>query len=142
MNKLLCTACAAAMSLAAMASTATAYAMPAPAFSSSNQSGIVDVRYDHGGAGGWHGGGGWGHPYYRHGGWRGGYDGWWIPPAAGFVTGAIIGNAIAGPRVYERVVPAGNAHVRWCYEHHAGYNPYNNTFRDGYGYRHVCYAPV
>ena len=139
MYKLLCTACAASMSLAAMASTAPAYAMSGPSLAS-DQAGFTDVRYDHGyHGGGWHGGGGWGHPYYRHGGWGGG---WWIPPAAGFVTGAIIGNAIAGPRVYERVAPAGNAHVRWCYEHHANYNPYNNTFRDGYGYRHICYAPV
>lgn len=140
MNKLLCTACAAAMSLVAMASTAPAYAMggPSPA---SDQFGFTDVRYDHGwhGGSGWHGGGGWRHPYYRHGGWGGG---WWVPPAAGFVTGAIIGDAIAGPRVYERVVPTGNAHVRWCYAHHASYNPYNNTFRDNYGYRQVCYAPV
>jgi hypothetical protein len=138
MTKLLCTACAAAMSLAATVSGFPAYAKSGP--DPVGPAGFTDIRFDHdyrdgSHRGGWHGG--WDHPYYRHG-WGGG----WVPPAAGFVAGMILGDAIASQPVYERVVPVGGAHVRWCYEHHANYNPYSNTFRDGYGYRHVCYAPV
>jgi hypothetical protein len=32
-------------------------------------------------------------------------------------------------------------HVRWCYDHHGGYNPENNVYIAGDGSPHYCVAP-
>lgn len=66
------------------------------------------------------------------------HNGWWLPPAA-FVTGAIIGGAIAnsGPRYYA----GGDAHVQWCYDHYRSYRAYDNTFQPYRGPRKQCISP-
>ena len=84
-----------------------------------------------------------GNPYYnghrgfrhhRHGYRR--YNGYWFPPAA-FALGAIIGSQ---PRYYH-VRPAGNAHVRWCYNHYRSYRAWDNTFQPYHGPRRACRSP-
>ena len=32
-------------------------------------------------------------------------------------------------------------HVRWCYDHHAGYDPRSNVYVAGDGSPHYCIAP-
>jgi len=111
--------------------------------------GFVGVRGGwHGHHGGWHGhyrgfhhhgGYGWyhGHRGYRH--YHHGYryyNGWWFPAAA-FLGGAIIGNALAPHTVYR----GGSAHVRWCYEHYRSYRASDNTYQPYHGPRRQCVSP-
>lgn len=35
-------------------------------------------------------------------------------------------------------LPGWRDHVRWCLDHHPGYDPRTNLFPDAYGYTHVC----
>lgn len=80
-----------------------------------------------------------GYRYYRPGYRRSG-DFWF--PAAAFVAGALVGNAIAtpAPRV---VVPRGmsSAHVEWCYNRYRSYRASDNTFQPYNGPRQPCYSP-
>ncbi|BCH28661.1 hypothetical protein MesoLjLc_05910 [Mesorhizobium sp. L-8-10] len=75
---------------------------------------------------------------YQRPGWRS-YNGWWFPPAA-FITGAIIGGAIAQPAPVYRP-PSGSAHVQWCYNRYRSYRAYDNTFQPYHGPRQQCYSP-
>jgi hypothetical protein len=93
----------------------------------------------------WHGQrSGWyrGHRGYRD--YRPGYrryDGFWFPPAA-FITGAIVGGAIASqpaPRGYAR--DYGSAHENWCYNRYRSYRAYDNTFQPYNGPRRECRSP-
>lgn len=92
----------------------------------------------HGQRHGWHRG----HRGYRD--YRPGYrrhDGFWFPPAA-FITGAIVGGAIASqpsPRV--RVRDYGSAHVDWCYDRYRSYRASDNTFQPYNGPRRQCRSP-
>jgi len=43
------------------------------------------------------------------------------------------------PRRYYR--PAGNAHVRWCYNRYRSYRAWDNTFQPYYGPRRQCRSP-
>jgi len=78
-----------------------------------------------------------GYRYYRPG-YRE-YNGFWFPAAA-FITGAIVGGAIANQPapVYRG---GGNAHVRWCYNRYRSYRAYDNTFQPYNGPRQQCYSP-
>jgi hypothetical protein len=66
------------------------------------------------------------------------HDGFWFPAAA-FLTGAIIGGAIARDRVY--VGGGGSAHVEWCYDRYRSYRAYDNTWQPYYGPRRQCISP-
>ena len=68
-----------------------------------------------------------------HRGWRR-HNGWWFPPAA-FITGAIVGGAIANQR------RTGNAHVQWCYDRYRSYRASDNTSQPYEGPRRQCYSP-
>jgi len=85
---------------------------------------------------GWHNGHR-GYRYYRPGYRR--YGDFWFPAAA-FVTGAVIGGAIANsqPRVVYR---GSNAHVRWCYDRYRSYRAYDNTYQPYNGPRRQCISP-
>ena len=75
-----------------------------------------------------------GYRYYRPGYRR--YNDFWFPAAA-FITGAIIGGAIANqPRVY-----GGSSHVEWCYNRYRSYRAYDNTYQPYNGPRRQCYSP-
>ncbi|MGO4832167.1 BA14K family protein, partial [Rhizobiaceae sp. 2RAB30] len=69
-----------------------------------------------------------------------------FPPAA-FITGAIVGGALAQPApVYRQPAPvyrqpSGSAHVRWCYDRYRSYRAYDNTFQPYNGPRQQCYSP-
>jgi hypothetical protein len=85
---------------------------------------------------------GWynGHRGYRN--WRRGYryhDGFWFPAAA-FLTGAIIGGAIANSNTYYRG-GGGSAHVEWCYDRYRSYRAYDNTWQPYNGPRRECISP-
>ena len=90
-------------------------------------------RRHHGSQYGWYKG----HRGYRY--KRSGYryyNGFWFPAAA-FITGAIVGGAIAndgGRRV-------GSAHVEWCYDRYRSYRASDNTFQPYNGPRQQCYSP-
>lgn len=82
-----------------------------------------------------------GHRGYRD--YRPGYrrydDGFWYPAAA-FITGAIVGGAIASPP--RRVVrDYGSAHVEWCYNRYRSYRASDNTFQPYNGPRRECRSP-
>lgn len=87
---------------------------------------------------------GWyrGHRGHRH--YRPGYrrhDGFWFPPAA-FITGAIVGGAIASqPAPRTRVRDYGSAHVDWCYDRYRSYRASDNTFQPYNGPRRQCRSP-
>jgi hypothetical protein len=84
-----------------------------------------------------------GHRGYRH--QRPGYryhNGFWFPAAA-FITGAIVGGAIA-QQPQTRYVPrasGGNAHIQWCYDRYRSYRDYDNTFQPYNGPRRQCRSP-
>lgn len=59
------------------------------------------------------------------------YNGFWFPAAA-FIAGAIIGNAVTG---------GGSAHVRWCQNRYRSYRAYDNSFQPYNGPRRQCYSP-
>jgi hypothetical protein len=93
-------------------------------------------RFDDGPRVGWYRG----HRGYRY--HRRGYryhDGFWFPAAA-FLTGAIIGGAIANSNTYYRG-GGGSAHVEWCYDRYRSYRAYDNTFQPYNGPRRQCYSP-
>jgi hypothetical protein len=104
--------------------------------------GARDWRADRG----WRGDGGYrtwrGHRGYRS--YRRGYreyNGWWFPSAA-FVTGAIIGGAIANEPTPRRAYRSGeSAHTEWCYNRYRSYRAYDNTYQPNYGPRKRCYSP-
>ncbi|MEI5679618.1 BA14K family protein [Mesorhizobium sp. CGMCC 1.15528] len=82
-----------------------------------------------------------GHRGYRN--YRRGYreyNGYWFPAAA-FITGAIVGGAIAAPPPVREYRGGGNAHVRWCYNRYRSYRAYDNTFQPYNGPRQQCYSP-
>ena len=72
-------------------------------------------------------------PGYRY------YNGFWFPAAA-FITGAIIGGALAEPPVRYRP-RYGNGHVEWCYSRYKSYRAYDNTYQPYNGPRRQCYSP-
>lgn len=68
-------------------------------------------------------------------------DGFWYPGAA-FITGAIIGGAIASqpaPRVRSRNY--GSDHVQWCYDRYRSYRASDNSFQPYNGPRRECRSP-
>lgn len=81
-----------------------------------------------------------GYKGFRH--YRPGYrrhGDWWFPAAA-FITGAIVGGAIASPpRVRYRSVS--NAHVAWCYDRWRSYRAWDNTYQPYHGPRRECVSP-
>ena len=64
------------------------------------------------------------------------YNGFWFPLGA-FATGAIIGGAVAAPRVYS----GGSAHVNWCVNRYRSYRVSDNTFQPNVGPRRSCISP-
>jgi hypothetical protein len=64
------------------------------------------------------------------------YNGFWFPLGA-FATGAIIGGAVAAPRVYS----GGSAHVNWCINRYRSYRVSDNTFQPNVGPRRSCISP-
>lgn len=98
-----------------------------------------DRRFVHRDRGGYYRG----HRGYRD--YRPGYrrynDGFWYPAAA-FITGAIVGGAIASqpaPRVRYRGYSS--AHVQWCYDRYRSYRASDNTFQPYNGPRRACRSP-
>ncbi len=93
----------------------------------------------------WRGGRYYGRPawrgrYYARPGWRGYYGrpGYWGPRYWG--PGIYVApRVVVGPRVVYR--RGYNAHVRWCLNRYASYNPRTNTFLSYDGYRKVCRSP-
>lgn len=81
-----------------------------------------------------------GHRGYRH--YRPGYrrhGDWWFPAAA-FITGAIVGGALASPpRVRYRSMSS--AHVAWCYDRWRSYREWDNTYQPYHGPRRECVSP-
>ncbi|MBL0934079.1 MAG: BA14K family protein [Rhizobiaceae bacterium] len=66
-------------------------------------------------------------------------DGFWYPAAA-FITGAIVGGAIASqPRAVVR--DYGSSHVQWCYDRYRSYRASDNTFQPYNGPRRQCRSP-
>lgn len=96
----------------------------------------------------------WDRPRYRDRGWHRGHrgyrdyrpgyrrhGGYWFPPAA-FITGAIIGGAIASqPAPRARARDYGSAHVDWCYDRYRSYRASDNTFQPYNGPRRQCRSP-
>jgi hypothetical protein len=68
------------------------------------------------------------------------YNGWWFPAAA-FVTGAIIGGALAQPEPIYRPRYGRNSHVDWCYARYRSYRASDNTFQPYEGPRRQCVSP-
>jgi BA14K-like protein len=154
MKKLLLTVCAAAMAVTAIASSMVE-ANAAPVMFPKLEAGTSDVQevrdgpryYRHGNF--YRRGNDYyynGHRGYRHHrpGWRE-HNGWWFPPAA-FITGAIIGGAIASqPAPAYRPAPVyrpgRNDHLRWCYDRYRSYRASDNTFQPNYGPRQLCVSP-
>ncbi len=149
MRKVISAVCAAVLSVTGVLSVAPASAAPVRAPMKLDQaSDIQQVQHRRGGYYKHHG-----RPYYnghrgyryQRPGWRS-YDGWWFPPAA-FITGAIVGGALAQPApVYRQPAPvyrqpSGSAHVRWCYDRYRSYRAYDNTFQPYNGPRQQCYSP-
>lgn len=73
-------------------------------------------------------------PGYRY------YNGWWFPAAA-FVTGAIVGGALASEPIYRPRNYGGDAHVEWCYNRYKSYRASDNTFQPYNGPRRQCISP-
>ncbi len=149
MRKVISAVCAAVFSVTGVLSVAPASAAPVRAPVNLEQSSdIQQVQHRRGGYYHNHGrpyyNGHRGYRYHRPG-WRS-YDGWWFPPAA-FITGAIVGGALAQPApVYRQPAPVyrqspGSAHVRWCYDRYRSYRAYDNTFQPYTGPRQQCYSP-
>lgn len=147
MKKLFLTLCAGAMAMTAVAATAPGVgAAPLQLRPAAPSTDVENVQYRHQARRGFYRHGG--HGYYNgHRGWRdrrAGYryhNGFWFPPAA-FIAGAIIGGAIASPPVVRQAVrPAGNAHVRWCYDRYRSYRASDNSFQPYSGPRQQCYSP-
>lgn len=67
------------------------------------------------------------------------YNGFWFPAAA-FITGAIVGGAIAGDSGV-RVRNYGSAHVNWCADRYRSYRASDNTFQPYNGPRRTCISP-
>ncbi|MFU0506482.1 BA14K family protein [Pseudaminobacter sp. NGMCC 1.201702] len=144
MKKIVSTICAAAMTLTAVAATAVpvqAATMPRVSLETGT-SDVQEIRHRRGyyTRGGYHYYNGHrGHRHHRPG-WRR-HNGWWFPPAA-FITGAIIGGAIANrPAPVYRAPRYGNAHVQWCYNRYRSYRAYDNTYQPYNGPRQQCYSP-
>jgi len=75
-------------------------------------------------------------PGYRY------YNGWWFPGAA-FVTGAIIGGALAAQSepIYRPRNYGGGDHVEWCYNRYRSYRASDNTYQPYEGPRRQCVSP-
>jgi len=67
------------------------------------------------------------------------YNGLWFPGAA-FITGAIIGGALANEGRVERRY-SGDAHTSWCYDRYRSYRASDNTFQPYNGPRKQCRSP-
>lgn len=67
------------------------------------------------------------------------HNGFWFPAAA-FITGAIVGGALAAPAPVYRG-GGGSAHVEWCYNRYRSYRASDNTFQPYNGPRRACYSP-
>lgn len=88
-----------------------------------------------------------GNPYYHgHRGYRNRrngyryYNGYWFPAAA-FLGGVIIGNAITGPRPIYRYDDWYRLHVQWCDAHYRSYRVSDDTFQPYHGPRRRCNSP-
>jgi len=145
MKKLLLTICATAMAVTAIASSMVE-ANAAPVLFPKVEAGTSTVQDVRDGPRFYRRGHDYyynGHRGYRHArpGWRQ-YNGWWFPPAA-FITGAIIGGAIANQPapVYRAPRRLSNAHVRWCHDRYRSYRVSDNTFQPNYGPRQLCVSP-
>ena len=68
------------------------------------------------------------------------FNGVWFPAAA-FLGGLIIGQALEGPRYARPGYRLTNAHVRWCYDRYRSYDADSNTFQPYNGRRRACYSP-
>ncbi len=82
-----------------------------------------------------------GHRGYRD--YRPGYrrhNGFWFPAGA-FITGAIVGGAIASGNSGVRVRNYGSAHVDWCSSQYRSYRASDNTFQPYNGGRRTCMSP-
>jgi hypothetical protein len=64
-------------------------------------------------------------------------NGYWFPAAA-FITGAIVGGAIANDRHVTRM---SDRHVRWCTNQYRSYRASDNTYNAGGGVRRACNSP-
>ena len=64
------------------------------------------------------------------------YRGFWFPPAA-FVTGALVGGALAQSRPRRVRDP----HVEWCLNRFRSYDPVSDTFQPFNGPRRRCISP-
>jgi hypothetical protein len=163
MKKLMSSICAMAMlATAGFVAPAAAQSIPVPQSLNVERMAPVEVqrwrdgswenrRYRGERRGDWRGGdlrrgGGERYSYYRgHRGYRDyrpGYrrhNGFWFPAAA-FITGAIIGGAIAGDSGV-RVRNYGSAHVNWCSDRYRSYRASDNTFQPYNGPRRSCVSP-
>lgn len=64
------------------------------------------------------------------------HRGLWFPPAA-FVTGALVGGALAQSRPRRVRDP----HVEWCFNRWRSYDPVSDTFQPNRGPRRRCISP-
>jgi len=64
------------------------------------------------------------------------YRGFWFPPAA-FLTGALVGGALAQSRPRRVADP----HVEWCFNRFRSYDPVSDTFQPFNGPRRRCISP-
>ncbi|MHB2264993.1 BA14K family protein [Aliihoeflea sp. PC F10.4] len=170
MKKLMSSICAAAMlATFSISAPASAASIPSPLIAPTVQSPVQTVQRDwandnnlrpRGGGERWSGRGNrdrWDGPRYRdrgrdYGWYRGhrgyrdyrpGYrrhNGYWFPSAA-FITGAIVGGAIASQPSREYSRDYGSAHVNWCYDRYRSYRASDNTFQPYNGPRRQCRSP-
>lgn len=109
----------------------------APVANTNNGGNLEQVQYRRRGPGVYRGYRGYRYrrPGYRY------HNGWWFPTAA-FITGAIIGGALAEPAPrYRPRAYGGSAHVEWCYNRYRSYRASDNTFQPYNGPRQECISP-
>ncbi len=68
------------------------------------------------------------------------YNGYWFPAAA-FLGGVIIGNAINQPRPVYRHGDWYRLHVEWCDDRYRSYRVSDDTFQPYHGPRRRCNSP-
>jgi PPE-repeat protein len=66
------------------------------------------------------------------------HNGFWFPAGA-FITGAIIGGALADPGPSYR--GGGRSHVQWCYDRWRSYRAEDNSYQPFNGPRQECRSP-
>ena len=142
LKKGLCAAVAAMSVAAGSIGTASAASMQIPGVSVSD-SGVQQVRHIRDDRFRWRKGRVYwrGHRGYRE--RRRGYryhDGYWFPAAA-FLGGVIIGNAISQPRPIYRHGDWYDLHVRWCDDRYRSYRVSDDTFQPYHGPRLRCTSP-